>query len=74
MSTLTRTPNTSTPNVQNTYTDNNGNKKGPQACQTTFHKASLPPNREDKPRSTQSPVNSVEPELRRSTRVIRPPA
>lgn len=56
------------------YTDINGNKKGTQACQTTFHKASLPPNREDKPRSTQSPVNSVEPELRRFTRVIRPPA
>ena len=54
--------------------DPNVNKKGCHPCQLTFHEASLPSNTEDKPRLTPSPATPlVEPALRRSTRVIRPP-
>ena len=57
-----------------TYVDPNGNKKGCHPRQLTFHEASWPPNPEDKPRSTPFPATPVvEPELRRSNRVIRPP-
>ena len=54
--------------------DPNVNKKGCHPRQLTFHEASLPSNTEDKPRLTPSPATPlVEPALRRSTRVIRPP-